>query len=234
MAVDPKTIVANYHGIEVPEAPHFGPNMIIAMQEGRYEGSEVKAGLAVIQPGSRILELGAGSGIVGAVIARNCKAEKVVSIEANPNLIDHIRELYDHNSLKNIDVRHGVVLSEPTPPETIDFFLKGNFLGSGLTIMKKPEKAKKVTVPVLSYAALKAEFPHNVIVMDIEGAEREFLRDADLGDVETIILEVHRNIYGREGMKEIRHIFANGGFVMDQDNSGAGVHVYRKSDGQNS
>ena len=222
-------IVATYHGIEVPEAPHFGPNMIKSMQEGRYERSEIKAGLAVIQPGARILEMGAGSGIVGAAIAKNCMAEKIISIKANPNLIDHICKLYDHNEISDIiEVRHAVVLSEPSPPSMIDFFLRGNFLGSGLTIMKKPEKAIKVTVPVISYAALRAEFPHNVIVMDIEGAEREFLRDANLDGVETIILEVHRDIYGREGMREIRQSFANAGLQMDKSVSGAGVHVYHR------
>ncbi|MGB7261406.1 MAG: hypothetical protein WBC68_05000, partial [Albidovulum sp.] len=94
---------------------------------------------------------------------------------------------------------------------------------------KNPEKARKVQVPVLRYEDLKAEFPHDVIVMDIEGAEREFLQHADLSGVETVILEVHRDIYGREGMRDVRWSFDRSGFVIDKDHSRPGVHVYRRA-----
>ena len=230
MAETSPKIIAHYHGIEVPDAPHFGPGMIQSMADGRYEGSEVRAGLAVVRPGARILEMGAGSGIVGAVIAHNCNVEQVLSIEANSDLIPHIETLYSHNGLSKImQVRHCVVISEPDAPQSIEFFVRGNFLGSGLTIVKNPEKARKVQVPVLRYEDLKAEFPHDVIVMDIEGAEREFLKHADLSGVETVILEVHRDIYGREGMRDVRWSFDRSGFVIDKDHSRPGVHVYRRA-----
>ncbi len=224
-----QTIVAHYHGIDVPEAPHFGPGMIKAMGEGRYERREVEAGLAVIRPGARVLEMGAGSGLVGAAIARNCKAEKVLAIEANPELLSHISQLYAHNGLADtISVRHGVVMTVAEPPEEVDFFLRGNFLGSGLTVVKNIEKARKVSVPTIRYDELRREFPHDVIVMDIEGAERDFLRDAELEGVHTIIAEMHRDIYGREGMRDCRRFLAAAGFEMDAENSRAGVHVYRR------
>ncbi len=221
--------MATYHGIEVPDAPHFGPNMIKSMNEGRFEKHEVQAGLAMIKPGARILELGAGSGIVGAILARNCKPEKMVSVEANPNLIEHIGHLHSHNGLANtIEVVHGVVLSEPEPASRVDFFVKGNFLGSGLEVAKRPEKAQRISVPVIRYSDLRLAFPHDVIMMDIEGGELDFLRDADLRGVNTIILEVHRQIYGREGMNEIRQSFARAGLALKQEMSRPGVHVYTR------
>ncbi|WP_300056554.1 FkbM family methyltransferase [uncultured Roseobacter sp.] len=227
----PPNIIAEYHGIEVPEAPHFGSGMIRSMKEGSYEGKEVRAGLSTLRPGARILEMGAGSGIVGAVLAKNCHPEKMLAIEANPNLIPHITQLYAHNGLSGlIEVRHAVVLSDPTAPARVDFFLRGNFLGSALTVLKKPEKAERVSVPVLRYGDLKQAFPHSVIVMDIEGAEREFLRHADLEGVETLIFEVHRKIYGRAGMQEIRDVLARRGFRMDDEASVPGVHVYHCAD----
>lgn len=220
-------IVARTHGIEVPDAPHFGPKMLESINAERFEKNEVRAGLAKFKPGSRMLELGAGSGIVGAVLAKNCGLEAVVSVEANPNLIEHIKGLHAHNGLADvIDVRHGVCFSDPDAPETVDFFVRGNFLGSALEVKKKPEKAVKHQVPVIRYADLKAAFPHDVIMMDIEGGEREFLRDADLTGVNTVILEVHRDIYGREGMRDVRQSFAKAGMVMDEETSRPGVHVY--------
>jgi len=65
-------------------------------------------------------------------------------------------------------------------------------------------------------------------MMDIEGAELEFLRHADLSCVHTFIAEMHRDIYGREGMKECRRSLDAAGFEIDSENSKVGVHVYRR------
>ena len=232
MAEQTPEIIAHYHGIEVPTAPHFGSNMIRAMHDGHYEGNEVKASFACLRPGARILEMGAGSGLVGAVIARNCAPEQILSIEANPNLIPHINRLYTHNGLSNvIEARHAVVLSDPDAPPVVDFFLRGNFLGSALNVTKKPEKARRVQVPVMPYAQLKANFPHNAIVMDIEGAEHEFLLHADLDGVETLIFEVHRKVYGRDGVQDINRVLVEKGFDLDRQSSQPGVRVYQCKSG---
>jgi FkbM family methyltransferase len=223
-------IVASCHGIEVPFAPHLGPNMIRALQKGSYERREIEAAMAVIEPGARILELGAGSGFVGAAIARNCAPEAILAFEANPNLMPHIKRLYEVNGLQDvINVRHQIVWSETPTPDTITFHVRGNFLGSGITVVKNPEKATPVEVPVVAYSELRETFPHDVIVMDIEGAEREFLESADLTGVKTVIFETHRDIYGRDGMKACRRALDRAGFLVDSENCQGGVHVWRRA-----
>lgn len=224
-------IVATCHGIDVPAAPHLGPGMIASLARGAYERREFEAARAAIRPGARILELGAGSGFVGAAIARHCAPEAVLSFEANPALLPHIARLYSVNGLEDvISVRHAVVLSAPDAPETATFHVRGNFLGSGLAVAKNPEKAQAVDVPVVRYDLLKAGFPHDVLVMDIEGAEEAFLADADLAGVETVIFEAHRQIYGREGMRACRRALDGAGFAFDADLSKGGVHVWRRAD----
>jgi FkbM family methyltransferase len=225
-------IVGTIDGIEVPAAPHFGPRMINAIAEGRFEKSERRAGLAAIPEGAAILELGAGSGIVGASLARNCRPRRILSIEANPELVPFARALHRHNRLDSIiELRHDVVVSGPDAPGEADFFVTGNFLGSGLSNLRKPEKSRRFSVPVIPYDVLRAEFPHDTIMMDIEGGERDFLRHADLAGVRLVIFETHRDIYGREGMRECRSCLAKAGFVMDPDLSGGGVQVWRRTDG---
>lgn len=221
------SVIAVYHGIEVLSAPHFAPGMIRSLGNGRYERGEIKTALASVRPGDRILEMGAGSGVVGAVIAKNCSPSAVLSVEANGHLIPHISELYRHNSLaETISVRHCVVLSQDDAPEEIGFRVRGNFLGSRLAT-NEPERGALELVKVARYKDLKAEFPHNVLIMDIEGAELEFLRGADLSGLDLVVFEVHRNVYGREGMREIRRTLARKGFSIDDEISEAGVHVYR-------
>lgn len=220
-------IVATCHGIEVPDAPHLRKGMIAAMQTGGYERHELAIGMAAIRPGARILELGAGSGVVGAVLARYSLPAAMLSVEANPDLIAHISALYAHNGLSDrISLRHGVVMTTPDAPDTMRFFVNGNFLGSGLA-PQKADRMRAVDVPVLRYDDLKVAFPHDTIMMDIEGGELEFLRHADLTGVDTLIFETHRDIYGRDGMAEIRQLLQSAGLVMDDSLSRAGVHLYR-------
>jgi FkbM family methyltransferase len=227
-APDQPNIVATCHGIEVPDAPHLRRGMIAAMQTGGYERHELAIGLVAIRPGARVLELGAGSGVVGAVLARHCNPSAMLSVEANPHLIPHITALYHHNGLSDrISLRHGVVLTAPDAPETVTFFVNGNFLGSGLA-PQKPDRAQAVEVPVLHYTALKAAFPHDTIMMDIEGGELDFLRHANLSGVDTFIAEMHRAIYGRDGMAEIRGLLQAAGLAIDGSASKAGVHLYRR------
>ena len=228
LAAEPPRIVATCHGIEVPDAPHLRRGMIAAMQTGGYERHEMAIGMAAIRPGARVLELGAGSGVVGAVLARHCNPAAMLSVEANPDLIPHIAALYALNGLADrIILRHAVVLTAPDAPETVRFFVNGNFLGSGLA-PQKLDRAQAVEVPVLRYDALRAAFPHDTIMMDIEGGELDFLRHADLTGVDTFIAETHRGVYGREGMAEIRQLLQAAGFALDDALSQGGVHLYRR------
>ncbi len=209
---DGGTVVATVQGVRVPDAPHLGPGMIRDMIAGRYEARELRAALGGILPGERVLELGAGSGLVGAAIARNTGAAEVRSFEANPDLIPHIRRLYAHNGLQDrIAVSHAVVLAEPDAPATMTFHVRGNFLGSGINITRGAARARAITVPVVRYGELARDFPHQVIVMDIEGAERAFLDHADLSGVRLVVAELHRAHYGREGMKACRAALARAG-----------------------
>ena len=220
-------IVATYHGIKVPAAPHLGPGMIAAMRAGTYERHEVELALAHVPRGSRVLELGAGSGVTGAVVARNCQPRAMMSIDANPQLLPHIAKLYAENGLQYlIDLRHGVVLSSANAPQTVPFFVRGNFLGSRLT---EPDHGfvLPIQVPVIRYDRLKASFPHDVLLMDIEGGELDLLRHADLSGVKLLIAEFHRSIFGREGLRECRALLTAQGFVRDAEASGGGVHVWR-------
>ncbi|MCX7889496.1 MAG: FkbM family methyltransferase [Rhodobacteraceae bacterium] len=221
-------IAAVCHGIRVPEGPHLGPRMIQSMSEGRYEAGEIAGGLAVIPEGARILELGAGAGVVGAVIARHRKAAAVLSVEANPALIPHVRRLHDINGLSRVmTVEHGVVLTAPSPPATVTFHVTGNFLGSSLTDTR-PGKTRPVEVPVIPYDALRGRFPHDAIVMDIEGGELDFLRHADLSGIRALVAEFHRDIYGKEGARECMRLLDRAGLKFREDASGGGVRAFAR------
>lgn len=205
--------VAISHGIKVPPNPMLDDERLGRINSERYERQEIAGALKIIRPGDNVLELGAGIGLVGAVTARNANPAKVLSFEANPELIPHIHALYDLNDLGDqIEVRNEVLLSASDAPKEVTFHVRNSFLGSSL-IDTTRRPTRQITVPTAAYAQVKRDFAPDVLVMDIEGGELEFLRHASLDGLRGIVIEFHPEAYGREGMRECKGILERAGFA---------------------
>src|SRR5690606_15260095 len=116
-------------GVRVPHSPFLNERRIERINGARYEGQEIRGALHVVRPGDRVLEMGSGIGLVGAVVAANAKPAEVRSYEANPALIPHIQALYALNGLESvISVRNEVLVGGDTRPETMEFHISGSYL----------------------------------------------------------------------------------------------------------
>lgn len=205
--------VAECHGVKVPDSPMMTPERADRINAARYEGQEIAGALEVIRPGDHVLELGAGLGLVGAIAAKNGNPAKVLSFEANPNLIEHINALYALNGLTDrIEVRNEVLISAPDAPETMPFHIRNSYLGSSL-IDTDRRATTRVDVPTADYTKIHSGFEPDVLLMDIEGGELEFLRHASLKGVRAIVIEFHPEAYGKEGMRECKSILERAGFA---------------------
>ncbi|WP_299614166.1 FkbM family methyltransferase [uncultured Tateyamaria sp.] len=205
--------------MKVPASPFLNETRIRRMNAGRYEGEEITGALAVVQPGDRVLELGAGLGVVGAVIAKNAMPDAVLSFEANPNLIPHIKALHRLNSLEDVmEVRHQVVTAGPDQPDTITFHLRTSYLGSSL-IQHEHRRTTPVEVPTVPYNDVINAFQPDVLIMDIEGGELDLLRHANLRGIRAIVLEFHPDVYGKSGTRECKKILKNCMFKKNEDKS---------------
>lgn len=209
--------VAECHGVKVPDSPMLTPVRIERINAARYEGQEIAGALEVIREGDKVLEMGAGIGLVGAIVAKNGKPSKVVSFEANPNLIKHINALYKLNRLsKTIEVRNEVLISAADAPETVAFHIRNSYLGSSL-IEDNNRATTRVDVPTAQYAKLHKDLAPDVLLMDIEGGELDFLRHASLDGIRAIVIEFHPDVYGREGMRECKTLIEKAGFAKLSD-----------------
>jgi hypothetical protein len=73
-----------------------------------------------------------------------------------------------------------------------------------------------VRVPVESFASALAAIRPSVLVVDIEGGERELFRAVDdLRGVRAICMEIHSWIIGEDGVQELRDRLESAGFVRD-------------------
>ncbi|MDQ2091408.1 FkbM family methyltransferase [Marimonas arenosa] len=212
-------VAAAFMGIEVPGSPFLNDTRIDRINSGRYEGQEIAAALHVIGSDDRVIELGAGIGLVGAVIARNARPAAQMAFEANPALIPHIEALYARNKIKSkITLRNEVLLTQPESPEYVTFHIRNSFLGSSL-VQDPRRQSTPVEVPTASYDALRSRFRPSVLVMDIEGGELDFLEHADLTGLRALVIEFHPGLYGVSGMRHCKSILRDAGFRKIEDYS---------------
>lgn len=222
-------VFATLQGVEILLAPHLAPNIRRLIRSGGYEKPEIEIGLANIQPGDRIMEMGTGAGIVGSVFLKNIKNLTLQSYEANPDLIPHIRKLYAHNNVDHAaTVSNNLVVAGTGAPESLEFEVRDNFLGSRISNTGTGDDARTVAVPTKHYDDISREYPHNVLVMDIEGAELGFLAEADLTHVELVMLELHPKSYGVRGRAQVMEHLKNKGFEMDDTTSVGDVVSFKK------
>lgn len=212
-------IVATCEGLRVPASNFLNSTRIKRINAARYEGEEIGGALHVVAASDRVLELGAGLGIVGAVTALNQQPEAVLSFEANPALLPHINTLYAENGLcDRIRVVNKVLLAGPDQPVTVPFHVHNSYLGSSLLENTK-RKAKIIDVPTADFDATAAQFGATVLLMDIEGAELDLLRQINLTRFRAVVIEFHPSAYGIAGMKECKTILRKAGFSRIEEKS---------------
>jgi FkbM family methyltransferase len=204
-------IAATCHGVAVPASPFLTPKRIERINAARYEGEEIAGALALVRPGDRVLELGAGLGIVGAVVAANRAPARVVSFEANPNLIPHIHALQAANGLADrMEVRHAVLMAGADLPATVTFHLHASYLGSSLAGIGSGQGAG-LAVPVEGWASVAADLRPDVLICDIEGGEADLLDAADLSELRALVVEFHPKVYGVPAMRALKRRLRDAG-----------------------
>jgi len=205
--------VANCKGVVVPASPFLHEKRIQRINASRYEGQEIAGALHMVQAGDNVLELGAGLGIVGAVVAKNCAPTRVIAFEANPDLIPHIQNLYAMNALNDkICVRNQVLVSVPERADALPFHIHNSYLGSSLD--GDPTRAKRtVQIPTADFDAVRQDLKPDVMLIDIEGGEMELLQHACLKGLRAIVIEFHPKAYGIAGMRTCKDILRDAGFL---------------------
>ena len=226
----PEGVAAVCHGIEVPESKAVGPKWLVRkINNGRYEKEEIAGALHLVSDADRVLECGAGIGIVGTTVAHNCKPEKMLSFEANPNMLEVIQSTYRHNSVDDrISLTHGALMAGEDLPEKTEFHVAERFSFSSLGTPLR-ELTQTVTVPVYNFAEVKSSFRPTALLMDIEGGELYFLEGADLSGINVMVMEFHPDVYGTEGMARCKTLIRQAGLEPVEEVSTETVWAARRT-----
>lgn len=187
-----------------------------AMLRGRYEFKEREIARRMLVPGDRVIELGAGMGVVSLTIARLVGAEAIQSFEANPVIIELARENAAANGLA-VTFRHAIasprVVADVTPH--IDFFVLSSFEASSTRQINPNQKAVKVPTTALEDEI--AQHRANVLVFDIEGFETEIVEKTDLSGIEKVVFEIHPKIIGMQTCVALIERLEEQGLILRRD-----------------
>ena len=210
-------------GIAMRIDPRMSAFNIRKLASGRHTRHERDLLARALGPEDRVLELGGGIGMVAIECARRIGSDRVTSYEANPELESLIRENYALNGVSP-DLRMAMVGRQAG---SRIFHLTERFSHS--SIHNVGETVRRVSVPVHDLAAVMAELRPSVLVVDIQGAERELLAHADLSGVRLILVEIHPFIVGLSGVLAIARRLRALGFA-ETDRSG-NSHVFERDAG---
>ena len=191
------------------------------LARGTYEAHEAAAARKLLRDGDVVVELGGGLGYISTYLRRMTKIGWLVTYEANPDLIPYILNVHRINRVKEIEVRHGIVLSDP-PGDALPFYIREDFWDSSLS-GNEGAVTRIVEVPTVSWSAVLDELKPSAAIIDIEGGELDLLEADSFGSIERLIVEAHPALYGIPGMKRLFDGLAQHGFGYAANGSSGSV-----------
>ena len=156
-----------------------------------YERDERELVQQIIRAGDRILEIGAGIGVVGATAAKIVGSDQVLSYEPNHRLAETIERNYRLNGL-SANVRMRAVSASGGP---IEFYPNKYILSSSQFCPS--DGAIPILVESDAIGEIVREFRPNTLVLDAEGAEVELLSADCVDCFRKMIVELHPPIVGQ-------------------------------------
>lgn len=214
------------HGITFPDDPQVLTTPVRqAIEDGVFEAREARALHELVQPGDRVLELGAGTGFISALLSRLPEVEAIFAVEANPDLMGYMQNLHDVNGCDRVNRVHAVLSDQMTGQ--VAFYHRPDFWMGSLLDHPNPYTHHSM-VPVQGLSDFLASQRISMIVCDIEGAECDLFTDADLSGVRLVQVEVHDHVTGLGGVRRLIRSMDAKGLLYDPRYSGQSLMVFRR------
>jgi FkbM family methyltransferase len=222
--------VIESNGIKIPFVPHIiTPKIEHPMRNNRYEKGKCELLRAILRPGDRVLEFGAGVGLISSLAAKVDEVEAVTAIEANPDLIPLIRETHALNGIASVDLRNGVIVASDR--KRAPFYLRADFWASSMEPESRAYEKKK-HLPCYSIHNLITETRPSVIVCDIKGGEMGLFDDADLSQVRAMVVEFHPTVYGEDTVERINKGIQAKGLIFQVPEKPSSVRCFIRNEAQ--
>ena len=188
----------------------YSQEIVKALRNGSYEGGERGVLPNLLQPGDRVLEVGAALGCVTILAAKIVGSQNVKAFEANPLLIDDALVNFSLNGVE--PTLHNSILCNRVcwagSGSTKLFYIHRDFWASSM--VDKLGTVDQISIETSCFEDEIFKFRANTLVCDIEGGEIDLLTLADLRGVDKILLEIHYWAGREEINKLIRKLILDG------------------------
>jgi FkbM family methyltransferase len=192
-----------------------------AIYHADHEASERLAVQAMVRPGDRVLEGGAGIGLVTISAAKIAGSGQVVSYEPGPSSYAMLKENVAMNSVE-VDCRNRALGPQAG---ALNFHVSDNLVGSRAAVGPS-DGVMNVVVDGISDAL--TETSSNVLILDIEGGEVDLIDACPLDRLDRIIMEIHPKIVGYERTSRMIAKIINAGLVWRHDLSHGSVMSFQR------
>ncbi|MCD6298054.1 MAG: FkbM family methyltransferase [Deltaproteobacteria bacterium] len=215
-------VIKNY-GVKINTGEHISKNIMNFIYWGAYEGEEVAILSKVLKPTDKVLEIGSGLGFLTIFCAKQIGSENVVAYEANPLLVDKIKENFSLNNV-NPDIRNAVL---DDIESEVDFFVEDSFWSS--STVRRSDEAKVIKVKTRDINDTLLDTQPNFIIMDIEGGEKELIYKINFDSIDKLLIEIHPHVIGNTQATSIIAYLFEKGFELDFALSKGNVFYFTKS-----
>ncbi len=213
--------------VRIPFDPRvITPPIEHAIRAHQFEAEEAAQIPLIVQKGDTVLDIGAGIGFISTLLARQDGVKRVISVEANPDLMPFMENLHLLNDVHNIERLNAVLTNSDV--ETMVFYQRNDFWMGSLMAGPNPYE-RKIEVATKNLNALLKDRAVDLIVCDIEGGETILFADADLSGVDRIYLELHDHITGLCGVKLVFDQLSSKGFAFDPRHSSGAIVLFRRA-----
>lgn len=160
----------NIHGLWIHARLANSKRIEHHILSGSYERSEIHALRTALLPGDRVLEVGSGLGLTACFAAKRLPEGKVLSFEANPQLVEIASSHQRLNRLNNIEFKLGI-LHECSG--ALPFYVHDDFWISSLSPAPNTSEIKTYSHDL---SQVLIDFQPTLVLMDIEGGEYDLLK----------------------------------------------------------
>lgn len=187
------------------------PRVLRGLAGGSYESQEVAMARHALQPGDRVLELGAGLGYVACATLLGEQGVHWRSAEASPRLIPVIEENRALNRV-SFEIEHAAY-GATDGPVRLALSQRGFWAASLLG----RQDAESIEVPGVDGARAIAAYAPSFLIMDIEGAEYDILARLDFAEINRLLVEFHPSMVDASVHTATLGRLISEGFVIDTD-----------------
>lgn len=200
----------NVSGVKLQLTKGMSKKLVNRFYSESYELDEIRILQKKISNRDTVLEVGAGIGFLSIFAAKIVGSKRVFAYEANPDLIDIIKNNYKLNKVS--PTIENCILSNVETKKAL-FFVEGDFYSS--STIQRSDTARRVEVSVSSLNRVLEKVAPSFLIVDIEGGEDEFFQNIELSSVNKILVETHPNLISFERINNIITRLISWNFFLD-------------------